>query len=42
MAARFAEPTAEEILTLLEKTTPENTKKQLSMELRFLTASVRK
>ena len=42
MAARFAEPTEEEIVALLEKATPENTKKQLNMELRFLSASLRK
>ena len=32
MAARFAEPTETEIIALLEKATPENTKKQLYME----------
>ena len=37
MAARFAEPTKVEIVALFEKATPENTKKQLNMELRFLT-----
>ena len=43
MAARFAEPTKVEIVALLEKVTPENTKKkQLNMQLRFLTASLRK
>ena len=43
MAARFAEPTKVEIVALLEKATPENTKKkQLNMQLRFLTASLRK
>ena len=36
MAARFAEPTEIEIVTLLEKATPEHTKEQLNMELRFL------
>ena len=35
MAARFAEPAEEEIVALLEKAIPENTKKQLNMELRF-------
>ena len=42
MVVRFAEPTKEKIVALLEKATPENTKKQLNMELRFLTASLRK
>ena len=42
MAARFAEPTKVEIVALSEKATPENTKKQLNMELRFLTVSLRK
>ena len=43
MAARFAEPTEAEIVALLEKATPENTKKgQLNMELKFVTESVRK
>ena len=37
-----AEPTKVEIVALSEKTTPENTKKQLNMELRFLTVSLRK
>ena len=32
MAARFAEPTEAEIVALLEKATPENTKKLLNME----------
>ena len=41
MAARFAEPTKVEIVAL-EKATPENTKKQLNMELRFSTVSLRK
>ena len=40
MAARFAEPTKVEIVALFEKATPENTKKQLNMELRFLTVSL--
>ena len=35
----FAEPTEAEIVALLEKATPENTKKQLNMELRFLTVT---
>ena len=42
MAARFAEPTKVEIVALFEKATPENTKRQLNMELRFLTVSSRK
>ena len=42
MAARFAEPTKVEIVALSEKATPENTKKQLNTELRFLTVSLRK
>ena len=37
-----AEPTKVEIVALSEKATPENTKKQLNMELRFLTVSLRK
>ena len=32
-----AKPTKVEIVALSEKATPENTKKQLNMELRFLT-----
>ena len=32
MAARFTEPTEAEIVALVEKATPENTKKQLNME----------
>ena len=35
-----AEPTKVEIVALSEKATPENTKKQLNMELRFLTVSL--
>ena len=42
MAAMFAEPTKVEIVAPFEKSTPENTKKQLNMELRFLTVSLRK
>ena len=42
MAARCAEPTKVEIVALFEKATPENTKKQLNMELRFLTVSLGK
>ena len=42
MAARFAEPTKVEIVALSEKATPENTKKQLNMELRFVAVSLRK
>ena len=42
MAARFAEPTKVEIVALFEKATPEKIKKQLNMELRFLTVSLRK
>ena len=37
-----AEPTKVEIVALSEKATPENTKKQLNMELRFLTVSLQK
>ena len=37
-----AEPTKVEIVALSEKETPENKKKQLNMELRFLTVSLRK
>ena len=39
---RFAAPTKVEIAALFEKATPENTKKQLNMELRFLTVSLQK
>ena len=47
MAARLAELTKakkkERIVAVLEKATPENTKKsQLNMELRFITVSLRK
>ena len=42
MAAKFAEPTEAEIVALLEKVTPENTKKQLNIELRFLKVNLRK
>ena len=42
MAARFAELTEAEIVALLKKSTPENTKKQLNIELRHLTVSLRK
>ena len=42
MAARFNEPTKGEIVALSEKATPENTKKQLNMELRFVAVSLRK
>ena len=35
-----AEPTKVEIVALSEKATPENTKKQQNMELRFLTVSL--
>ena len=34
MAARFTEPKEAEIVTLHEKATPENTKKQLHMDTR--------
>ena len=37
-----AEATKVEIVALSEKAAPENTKKQLNMELRFLTVSLRK
>ena len=37
-----AEPTKVEIVALSEKATQENIKKQLNMELRFLTVSLRK
>ena len=37
-----AAPTKVEIVALSEKATPENTKKQLNMELRFLTVSFTK
>ena len=36
MAARFTEQTEAEIVALLEKATPENTKKQLHMALKVL------
>ena len=42
MAAGFAEPTETDIVALLEKTAPYNTKNQLNVELRFLTVSFRK
>ena len=32
MAAKFAKPTKVEIVALLQKATPENTKKQLNMD----------
>ena len=37
-----AEPTKVEIVALSEKSTLEKTKKQLNMELRFLTVNLRK
>ena len=37
-----AAPIKVEIVAFSEKATPENTKKQLNMELRFLTVSLRK
>ena len=37
-----AEPIKVEIVAFSEKATPENTKKQLNMELRFLPVSLRK
>ena len=37
-----AEATKVEIVALSKKAAPENTKKQLNMELRFLTVSLRK
>ena len=40
MAAKFTKPTKVEIVALSEKATPENTKKQLHMELRFVTVSL--
>ena len=39
---KVAELTKVETVALSEKATPENTKKQLNMELRFFTVSLRK
>ena len=41
-SSEVVELTKVEIVALSEKVTPENTKKQLNMELRFLMVSLRK
>ena len=41
-SSKVAKLTKVEIVALSEKVTPENTKKQLNMELRFLMVSLRK